>query len=171
MSKDLFKNLKDLQSIGPNKEYTERSRFLILSSSRYEARVRKINPFVVMAISGAFILITIFSVSYINQILSPIFLPGLNQNDLVAEANEITVSIQVKLDDVKYNIQELEDNNLADLATLNKLKVLLVEATNRLQEASVLDFEGENMELSLQKMKSANEILKEMSLEIGGVLK
>ncbi|MEE8131601.1 MAG: hypothetical protein V3T98_00960 [Candidatus Paceibacterota bacterium] len=171
MPKDLLKNLKDLQQIRPDDEYAKRSRLLILSSPHYETRVRKINPIAIMAVSGVFVLIIVFSVSYINQILSPIFLPGLNQNDLVAEANEMTALIQVRLDDVKYNIQELEDKSLADLATLNELKVLLKEVTNKLEEAAGLGLDGEDLEVSLQKMKSAYEILQEMSLEISGVLK
>ncbi|MEK7555610.1 MAG: hypothetical protein AAB516_02210 [Patescibacteria group bacterium] len=182
MDKDLLKNLNKLREIKPNKDYSKQSRLLILSSPRnYELKTFKIGfldsfmagfrkPATVLAISGVFILIIVFGFSYINQILSPLFLPGLNKNNLVAEADEMTVSIQVRLDDVKYNIQELQNKKLADLATLNKLKVLLVEATSRLEEASELSVEADKIELSLQKMKAAKEILQEMNLEINGVL-
>lgn len=171
MDKYLLKTLYKLRSIEPDTEYAKRSRLLILSSSRYERKIetQKINildsliaafrkPAAIAAVSGVFILVIILSASYINQILSP--------NNLVAEADEITALIQVRLDDVKYNIQELENKNLADLATLNELKILLNEATNELEEAAGVNLDNEDLEMSLQKMRSAYEILQEMSLEI-----
>lgn len=181
MDKDLFKNLKDLQQIKPNDEYSKQSRLLILSSWRQEKQIQEAGfwplllsgfkkPAFVVALSGFFILIIFLGVSYFSQILSPLFLPGSNQNNLVAEANEMTALIQVRLDEVKYNIQELEDKKLADLATLNDLRGLLTEATKDLTEAAQLDAEGEDLEISLQKMKAAYEILQKMSLEINNIL-
>lgn len=177
MNNELLKNLKEFKKIQPNIDYSKQSRLLILSSLRLEkqdvapalsAWFRK--PAFALAVSGVFILIIFLGVSYFNQILSPLFLPGLNKNDLVAEADEITASIQVRLEDVKYNIHELESQKLADLATLNKLKTLLMEATGRLEEASELSVEADKIELSLQKMKAAKEILQEMNLEINDIL-
>lgn len=181
MDKNLLKNLNKLKEIKPDAEYTKQSRFLILFSSR-DAKKHKIEfqktsalyslisslkmPVVATTIFSVFVLIIGFSVFYVNQILSPIFLPELNQSALVAEANEMTTLIQISLNDVRYNVQELEDKNLADLLTINKLKVLLAEATIKLKEASNINIGGENLEMSLQKMKSVYEILQRMTIEL-----
>lgn len=171
MNNELLKNLKELKKIQPDVDYSKQSRFLILSSRRQEKQIQEIGfwpslligfkkPAFAMTVSGVFILIIFLSVSYFSQI----------PKNLVAEADEMTVLIQVRLDEVKYNIQELEDKKLADLATLNDLRGLLTEATMDLIEAARLDAQGEDLEISLQKMKSAYEILQKMSLEINNTL-
>lgn len=174
MNNELLKNLKELKEIQPDVNYSKQSRLLILSSWRQERRIQVVQeagfwplllsgfkkPALAMAVSGVFILIIFLGVSYFNQI----------PKNLVAEADEMTALIQVRLDEVKYNIQELEDKKLADLATLNDLRGLLMEATNDLTEAAQLDAQGEDLEISLQKMRDAYEILQKMSLEINNIL-
>ncbi len=153
MNKNLLENLKNLRQIRPNSDYTTRSRFLILAEPttaenlpifkitqifyRPAFAIGLISVFVLMALGGIY------------QIIKP------NQNDLVVKANEINSSIQVKLDEIKYLI---EHNDLSAENILN-IQALLEKTTNELKEASTLSQENKDLGKSLEKIKSAQEIL------------
>ncbi len=159
MNKDLFKILKELQQIKPDPNYSRQSRLLIVGLREkldITAKSLFLNFFSVrfkMAIGTALTLILMISgtIYYINQ---------LNQQKLVAKANEINSSIQIKLDEFKYI---LENKPQVDSTTISNVQTLLEKANNELKEASTLN----NLEEALQKIKSAQEIF----LQINSALK
>ncbi len=159
MNKDLFKILKELQQIKPDPNYSRQSRLLIVGLREkldITAKSLFLNFFSArfkMAIGTALTLILMISgtIYYINQ---------LNQQKLVAKANEINSSIQIKLDEFKYI---LENKPQVDSTTISNVQTLLEKANNELKEASTLN----NLEEALQKIKSAQEIF----LQINSALK
>ena len=168
MNNNLLENLKNLRQIQPDSDYTARSRFLILaepSSTLAEPAATENSPeFKITRIyrpAFAIGLISIFVLMVLGgiyQIIKP------NQNDLVVRANEINSSIQVKLNEIKYLI---ENNNHLNAENILNIQALLEKTTNELKEASALSQENKDLEKSLEKIKSAQEIL----LRIDAMLK
>ena len=163
---DLFKILKELKNIQPDPNYSKRSRFLILQSARrkedqdvdlrgqkawlaeflrilYPAKLAFVVSIVILilAISGG--------IYYINN--------QLNQKDLVVKASEMNASIQIKLNEIKYL---LENQPQVDPAKISTIQGLLEKATNELKEVSVLG--DKNLDESLRKIKSSQEILEQV---------
>jgi hypothetical protein len=163
MNQDLFKILKELKQIQSDPDYSRQSRLLILNSKKevdvlIKSPVPKsgwfsdvLNNFYsvklafVAGITLVLILIT-GSVYYINN--------QLNQNNLVVKASEMNASIQVKLNEIRYLLENKSINPLNILA----IQTLLEKATKELKEVSVLDSEGKDLSESLEKIKSAQEI-------------
>lgn len=162
MNQDLFKILKELKQIQPDPDYLRQSRLLILNSKRPDGLVRGpelrqgwvtdiLNSFysarLAFAAGMAVILILAAgSIYYINN--------QLNQNNLVVKASEMNASIQVKLNEIRYLLENKSINPLNILA----IQTLLEKATKELKEVSVLDSEGKDLSESLEKIKSAQEI-------------
>lgn len=175
MNNNLLENLKNLRQIQPDSDYTARSRFLILAepnsalaepaatgnspvclpAGRNFKITRIYRPAFAMGLISIFVLISAVG---IYQIIKP------NQNDLVVRANEINSSIQVKLNEIKYLI---ENNNHLNAENILNIQALLEKTTNELKEASTLSQENKDLEKSLEKIKSAQEIL----LQIDAMLK
>ena len=162
MEKDLFKILKHLQNIQPDPDYSNRSRLLILSKNNdrkhREYAISDILSWLNLhrmvttaSLIGVFIIIVLLTVSY---------LPG-NKNNLVAEANEVNSSIQIKLDEIKYLLenQSLINLNQADIAR-EKLRL----SAQALNEANELNTQGAEMEKILEKIKIAEQALNEIRL-------
>ena len=161
MNKNLLENLKELRQIQPGSDYSARSRFLILAEPTTTGNlpVFKITQ-IFYRPAFAIGLISIFflmALGGIYQIIKP------SQNDLVVRANEINGSIQVKLNEIKYLIEHNDINaeNILDIQTL------LEKTTNELKEASTLSQKNKDLGKSLEKIKSAQEIL----LQINALLK
>jgi membrane protein insertase Oxa1/YidC/SpoIIIJ len=169
MNQDLFKTLKELKQIQPDSDYSRQSRLLILNSKN-EVDVLIKNPVsrsgwfsdilnnfysvkLAFATGMALVLILIAgSVYYINN--------QLNQNNLVVKASEMNASIQVKLNEIKY----LLENKPASLSNAITIQTLLEKATKELKEVSTLDLEGRDMAESLEKIKSAQEIFYQIDI-------
>lgn len=137
MEDNLYKILKELREIKPDARYSEHSRFLILSSEK-KAGGGKISIFHIAAhlhffgrATAAIGILAIF-VSSVYLIVS--YLPG-GKNDLVAEANEINASIQIELNEIKYNLE-----NSAPVSPLVAADVYkkLEEAAKQLEKAKAL---------------------------------
>lgn len=160
MNKNLLENLKGLRQIQPDSDYTARSRFLILAKPTATKNLPRFKiteiyrPALAVGLIGAFVLIALGSVY---QIIKP------DQDNIVARANELNGSIQVKLNEIKYLI---EHNNLNAEKILN-IQALLEKTTNDLKEASTLSQKNKDLEKSLEKIKSAQELL----LQIDAMIK
>jgi len=157
MNEDLEKILKELKRIQPDVDYTKRSRAIILATGRAVDREssRAMNrwqwifsPTFVLATATAAAIILVLAAS------SWLYLQS-NQEDLVVRASELNSSIQIKLNEIKYSLE----NDRADLETISAIQNLLGEATGELENASKIGFNKENLEESLQKLKSAQQIL------------
>jgi len=169
MNQDISKILKELKQIQPDSDYSRQSRLLILNSKN-EVDVLIKNPVsrsgwfsdilnnfysvkLAFATGTALILILIAgSVYYINN--------QLNQNNLVVKASEMNASIQVKLNEIRYLLENKSINPLNVLP----IQILLEKATKELKEVSVLDSEGKDLSESLEKIKSAQDIFYQIDI-------
>ncbi|MBN2198161.1 hypothetical protein JW698_03185 [Candidatus Wolfebacteria bacterium] len=171
MEKDLLKNLKELKKIKPDSDYSKQSRFLILQSSPEFSKIEKrrllsgqffgnfsknlvLSP-IRMTISVA-IIVLMFAVSigayYANN--------QFNQNNFVVKASEMNNSIQVKLNEIKYL---LENKPYPDVERALMIQNFLEEAANKLKEIPSLS-ENKNLDESLEKIELAQEILSQIDL-------
>jgi len=150
MDKELLKILKELKQVRPDPAYSRQSRLLILGPEVKQGGVIDIlsNFYSVrLALAGiAIVLILVAgSVYYINN--------QLKQNDLVVKASEMNTSIQVKLNEIKY-LLENKPVNASDASTI---QALLEKAVTELKEAS--NSSTSTLDVSLEKIKSAQETL------------
>ncbi|PIV31952.1 hypothetical protein COS33_00420 [Candidatus Wolfebacteria bacterium CG02_land_8_20_14_3_00_37_12] len=169
VNKDLFKILKELKNIQPDDNYTKQSKMLILSSPQLQTTNYKLQTFfewfnfkhsaMLAASIAIFVFIILWTVSY---------LPG-NKNSLVAEANEINASIQVKLDEIGYHL----DSQKIDFSMATNIQNLLKITTDELiQVQEELENNPEKLKESVEKIKKAeqniseiNSLLKEQSVQ------
>jgi len=169
VNKDLFKILKELKNIQPDDNYTKQSKMLILSSPQLQTTNHKLQTFfewfnfkhsaMLAASIAIFVFIILWTVSY---------LPG-NKNSLVAEANEINASIQVKLDEIGYHL----DSQKIDFSMATNIQNLLKITTDELiQVQEELENNPEKLKESVEKIKKAeqniseiNSLLKEQSVQ------
>lgn len=154
MKNDLFEILKELKNIQPDSEYAKRSRYLILSAkTRTTAGILEWFSIhrlaTATALIGALVLIVVLSVSY---------LPG-GKNGLVVEADEINSSIQIRLNEINYQLQ----NNPAEinLSEIGKIQTNLEQIAGLLTEAQALTADQDNIEEALEKIKTAESLLSE----------
>lgn len=152
MDNKLFKILKELKEIEPNQDYSRRSRLLIVGTVK-EGKNLIGDSFKLFRFAGikmaaaalALLLIISGSVYYVNQ---------SNEKELMVKANEINNSIQIKLDEIKYILENKPQLNSSDIAAI---QTILEETIKELEEASSLSAESKNMEEVLEKIKSAQE--------------
>lgn len=168
---NIFEILKELKNIKPDQEYTERSRYLILSQapqsdadstqSYADSYLNKkmsffeiFNWISIHRLTAAASLISIF---ILLVILSISYLPG-NKNGLVAEADEINASIQIKLNDIGYQLQNPTEININEIPNIQKNLEMITEL---MKEAQILN-ENKNTEEYLKKIKAAQLLLSEI---------
>jgi hypothetical protein len=164
MSQDLFKILKELKNIQPDPDYSKQSRLLILQNvparqagTYMEKRggladiLRFLYPAKLALAVGIIILILVISggVYYINN--------QSNQRNLVVRASEMNASIQVKLNEIKY---VLENKPQLDVENILIIQELLEKAANELKEVSALG--NKDLNESLRKIKSSQEALEQI---------
>lgn len=162
MEKDLIKILNGLKSIEPDLDYTKKSRFLILASKptsiEFEPKLKFADIFTIIngprliAVGAGVIILALVAFGGIS-----IFSPA-NQRNLIVEANERNVQIQIKINDIKYII---ENTPSTDTSKIIEAQSLLVESTKILENASKLTGE-EKIEESLNKLKEAQELLNKL---------
>lgn len=157
---DFQKILKELRNIKPDAQYSENSKYLILSSKQsrnpefkkgFFESIYSIKLPKTIAASGLvaiFALIIIVTVSYISK---------PNQNGFIAEADEVNSSIQIKLDDIKYYIDDKQ--NFAT-STASQVLTILNNAKTELEQAR--DISSTDTEEALNKIKNAQRIFSEM---------
>lgn len=166
MEEKLLKILKEMKRIQPDPDYSRNSKMLILASLKsapaqtggFNGIFDKFNLLSKLSISSATI-----------AILSVILIAGYyfnsttNENKMVAKANEINASIQVKLGEIQYLLNH--KNNVVS-ADIDDIQILLSEATTNLKEAEKLVSEGKTEE-SFNKIKKAQDIF----IEIDALIK
>src|SRR3972149_4176765 len=154
---NIFEILKELKNIKPDQEYAKQSRYLILSQTpqtNKKITVAEIFDWISIhrlataaSLIGVFILLVVLSVSY---------LPG-NKNSLVAEADEINASIQIKLNDLGYQLQNPAEININGIPNVQKN---LEEITELMKEAQILsENKDKKIEEYLEKIKAAQTLL------------
>lgn len=156
---NIFEILKELKNIKPDQEYAKQSRYLILSQTPQTKKITFAEIFdwvsihrlaTAASLIGVFILLVVLSVSY---------LPG-NKNSLVAEADEINAEIQIKLNDIGYQLQNPTEININEIPNIQKN---LEEITELMREAQILsEDKDKKIEEYLEKIKTAQTLLTEI---------
>jgi len=169
MDDKFIKILKELKSIQPDPGYSKQSRLLIMQSARIKANqevdlreqkfqfaeiLRFLYPAKLMLLAGVIILILAVSggIYYVNH-------NQTNQEDLIVKASEMNAAIQIKLNEIKY-LLESENQSQIDQNKISTIQELLGKAANELKDVSAS--EGKNLDESLRKIKSSQEILEQV---------
>lgn len=115
--KDIIKTLELLKHIEPRESFSKESRLLIMSSSQKTPLQRMIptkvslsgvlshsfaqHPLRALAftVAGVALIVTAYTAT---KEISPLFLPGLNQNKVVAEAEMVNKTINIELQRLEY---------------------------------------------------------------------
>ena len=160
---ELIKLLKQLRKIEPDPAYSERSLNLILSSGRPVKRETGfkeagfwawlIQPSfrrtLAAEVSGFVIILIILGVYYFQL---------QNKNSLVVQADEINASIQLKLNEIQYLIQ----NDNLETSTTSSLAISLGQAEEELKIAEA-ELQNNDIEKSLEKIKAVQKIFEEIN--------
>lgn len=166
MNKDLFTILKELKNVQPDAQYSKYSRDLILQFN-FIAKENKHQKFVYVdafnwiklhrlsATIGSFGILAIFAFIIVS------YLPG-NKNGLVAEANEINSSIQIRLNEIEYQL----NNQLISTSTAINAQNSLNEATKNLLNAFEIISDPKKLEDVVNNIKEVEDIIAELNSQL-----
>ncbi len=171
MNQDLFKILKELKQIQPDLDYSKKSKNLLLleiEANKRQIITEEILPQLkladffrhfyakkfVLGMASAIVLLLIISggVYY--------FKNQANENDLVAKASEANASIQVKLNEIQYLIEN--PNNHLDTSQIVAIQALLRRAADELKAA--VSSNSQDLNKSLDKIKTVQEMLNQLNI-------
>ena len=157
---NIFEILKELKNIKPDQEYAKQSRYLILSQTpQTDKKITVAEIFDWIFIHRLATAASLISVFILLVILSISYLPG-NKNSLVAEADEINASIQIKLNDIGYQLQNPAEINIEEIPSVQKK---LEEITKLMEEAQTLnENKDKKIEEYLEKIKAAQTLFTEI---------
>ena len=157
---NIFEVLKELKNIKPDQEYAKQSRYLILSQTpQTDKKITVAEIFDWIFIHRLATAASLISVFILLVVLSISYLPG-NKNSLVAEADEINASIQIKLNDIGYQLQNPAEINIEEIPSVQKK---LEEITKLMEEAQTLnENKDKKIEEYLEKIKAAQTLLTEI---------
>ncbi|MBI4993735.1 hypothetical protein HZC33_02150 [Candidatus Wolfebacteria bacterium] len=163
MKNNLLNNLKSLQAIEPNRDYSQKSLNLILA----EKQIIEKHSFVftewlqmhkVLVTSGVSGVLTLVLIVFIA--LS--YLPG-NKNSMVAEANDINNSIQIRLDEIQYHL-----NRPILVSAISEMQNDLNKAAEELSIAKDLNADDpQKLEEILSRIKNTRDILEKINFQLG----
>lgn len=163
MNKDLFKILKELREIQPASDYSAKSRLLIVSSAKSEKKAKgwgygfDFNLFDKTFLAPALVSILII----VSGIYGFNYFGEKNRQSLIVRAGETNESIQIKLDEIKYL---LEQGPVFVSPNAAEIQRLLGEAEVNLKEALAFNPEnGGDLQEFLNKLKSAEENLSKIN--------
>lgn len=168
MDKNLFTILKELKNIQPNAEYSKHSRNLILLSNKEQLKPKFayagffngwLNDFVkfhkISATAASFGILTILALIIVS------YLPG-NKNGLVAKANEMNSSIQIRLDEIKYQLNNSPISTSTALAAQDSLN----KATENLLKAFEISSNNTKLEEVVNNIKTAQDIIAKLNSQL-----
>ena len=122
--------LKNLKSIKPDNDYSLKSLCLIVSSPKvspiestsiWQKTLTGFRLSSGVVLASALVLVIFVSALYLNTVISPLFLPGLNDKNISAEADQINQSININLNEIKYHqmSQEITKSTLENISKNN----------------------------------------------------
>ncbi len=159
MNKNLFTILKELKNIQPDAQYSKHSLdliFLLKENKQpkfvYADAFNWIKLHRLSATIGSFGILAIFAFVIVS------YLPG-NKNGLVAEANEINSSIQIRLDEIQYQLNNQPISTSTAIHTQNSLN----EAAKNLLNAFETSSNPEKLEDVVNNIKEAKDIIAELN--------
>lgn len=170
MDEKFIKILKEMKNIRPDTDYSKQSKIFILNSERgvdIASEVKFLKPkrfgdvlsvfsfYKPALVTGiAIFLITMAAgIYYVNNTLS--------QKNLVVKASEVNASIQVRLNEIKYLLENKSDLGSTSILTI---QIMLEKAANNLREVSASGSESNNLSESLDKIKAAEEVLYQIDM-------
>jgi hypothetical protein len=169
--KDLIRALRALQQIEPEKDYTKESRLLVLSSFKHNpleataSLVSQFNPATVWHAPlriGSFlavIALLVGGIYYSTTQLSPLFLPGLNQEKIVAEADMIERTINVELQQLEhFSYVATESNEALEEVSVNQADHLHTATLEKEADAIDRALPQESVEISEELNQLLNTI-------------
>jgi len=157
MDNNLFKILKELKEIQPDADYSHKSKILLLSEiGANKKRLTLAEIFssfysnkLVLGITSSVILLLIISggIYYVKN--------QLNQNDLMVQASETNGSIQVKLNEIQYLLQNRASS--IEASQILAIQSMLQNSADDLKAA--LSSKPEELDKALEKLKAAEDML------------
>ncbi|KKS83006.1 MAG: hypothetical protein UV58_C0002G0016 [Candidatus Wolfebacteria bacterium GW2011_GWC1_43_10] len=123
--KTIIKNLRALRVIQPDENFSARSRLVVLSCSPeipgnfptergwYLVAVRHLQRIGLSLSFTVGVAVLILSIFYATRELSPLFLPGLNEKRVVAEAEMINSQIDIQLSQLEHFQETSQKGNQA----------------------------------------------------------
>jgi len=173
--KEILHILQSLKDIEPRKDFSEESRFLILSTKQKHSLKEYLpsrvslsgvlsqsflsHPLraIAFTFAGVLIIVTAYTAT---QEISPLFLPGLNQGKVVAEAEMINKTINIELDRLEY----FDATNKTGSSALNQVTSKQLDHLNQ----SILEKEAQNigtgtLSPEVEMNEKLNEILKQIN--------
>jgi len=177
MNDNLLKKLKELKKIQPDPEYSRRSRLLLIDLKSKEEFLSEKS---ILSMAGVFnILINFYSNRRLALaagtlgVLTLIIIGGfyrinqLNQDNLVVKASEVNASIQVKLNEIQYLLQ----NNASsiDANQILTIQAMLQNSAEDLKAA--LSSKPEELDKALEKLKAAEDMLYQIDQIYGSINK
>lgn len=127
---NIVEKLKNLKEIQPDKEYSQRSLSFIFNSPQtaspklfeisvlWQKTLNSLKLSSSLAIAGVLVFVVFISALYLNTVVSPLILPGLNTSNISAEAHQIDQSININLSEINYHklSQEITQKTLEKIS-------------------------------------------------------
>ncbi len=127
---NIVEKLKNLKEIQPDKEYSQSSLSFILNSPQtstpklfkisllWQKTFNSLKLSSSLAVAGVLVLVVFISALYLNTVVSPLILPGLNTSNISAEADQIDQSININLNEINYHklSQEITQKTLEKIS-------------------------------------------------------
>lgn len=162
MDKNLSTILKEMKRIQPNAEYSKYSRDLILLSPKiHQPKLSYIGALNWIKLHRISTTAVSFGILMVSAFIIVSYLPG-NKNGLVAEANEINSSIQIQLDEIKYQL----NNQLISTSTAENTQNKLNEATKNLLTAFEISSDSKKIEEAIKNIKEAQDIIAKLDSQL-----
>ena len=159
MEEELIKILKELKGNSPDPAYSRNSRTIILSAKKEPKKIGLFEFLKRFQSARLTVASEILSVLFITALIGAYYIQRVNDRDkLVVQANDLNSSIQLKLNEIKYLIQDPQALNHSKTTNLGDL---LLKATEDLKTADA-DLKENKIAESLDKIKSAEGNLKEI---------
>lgn len=153
MKNNLFENLKTLRAIAPDEAYAKQSRHLILHAPQAELS-REFAFYMKVGVAVSFAFIIMLGGLFVGR--------AMHERAMVAQANEVNANIQLKLNEIKYL---LEDPAKTSREKIAKSADLLKQAAAELREADGY-LTSDNVGESLKSINATRTLL----IEIEGVM-
>ena len=132
---NIIEKLKKLKTITPDEGYSKKSLAFILNSPKarssrlfeisllWQKTLVNLKLSATMVAIFAFAVIILISALYINSVVSPLILPGLNTSNISAEAQQINESINIQLQEINYyqKSENLTQNTLEQITETTTL--------------------------------------------------
>ena len=158
---NIIELLSQLRRIEPREEYTRLSKERILSSSQevYTPELTYSPSSLLLrssfnSVSFALVgMVLIVGVYYATQQLSPLFLPGLNEKSIIAEAEMVESRIDVQLSQLNYFENTSQESNIllqqSSENSLDHLNVPIIQhETSHIEENTMTDATSTVLELN-----------------------